>query len=63
MLQLVFTLPDAGLGKYNRNTILQAPVYVILKTMEKWCGKYQEEGNIKGLVIVGYSLLSGYRRL
>ena len=58
MLQRVFTLPDAGLGKYNRNTVLQAPVYAILKTMKKWCGKYQEEGNIKGLLIFGYSLPS-----
>ena len=56
MLQRVFTLPDAGLGKYNRNTILQAPFDVILKTMEEWCYKYQEEGDIKGLVIFGYSL-------
>ena len=56
MLQRVFTLPDASLGKSNRNQILQAPFDVILKTMENWCEKYQEEGNIKGLVIFGYSL-------
>ena len=56
MLQRVFTLPDAGFGKSNRNPILRAPFDVILKTMENWCGKYQEEGNIKGLVIFGYSL-------
>ena len=56
MLQRVFTLLDAGLGKYNRNTILQAPFDVMLKTMEEWCYKYQEEGDIKGLVIFGYSL-------
>ena len=24
--------------------------------MENWCDKYQEEGNIKGLVIFGYNL-------
>ena len=56
MLQRVFTLPDAGLGKTNRNPILQAHFDIIMKTMENWCGKYQEEGNIKGLVIFGYSL-------
>ena len=56
MLQRVFTLPDAGLGKSSRNPIIQAPFDVILKTMENWCNKYQEEGNIKGLVIFGYRL-------
>ena len=56
MLQRVFTLSDAGFDKSNTNPILQAPFDVILKTMKNWCGKYQEEGNIKGLVIFGYSL-------
>ena len=56
MLQRVFTLPGAGLGKCNRNPTLQAPFDIILKTMANWCGKYQKEGNIKGLVIFGYSL-------
>ena len=56
MLQRVLTLPDTGLGKSNRTPILQAPFDVILKTMENWCGKQQVEGNIKGLVIFGYSL-------
>ena len=56
MLQRVFTLPDTGLGKSNRNPTLQAPFDIIMKTMENWCNKYQEEGNIKGLVIFGYSL-------
>ena len=56
MLQRVFTLPDAGLGKSNRNPILQAPFDIIMETMENWYAKYQEEGNIKGLVIFGYSL-------
>ena len=56
MLQRVFTLPDSGLGKSNRNPILQAPFDIILNTMESWCGKSQKEANIKGLVIFGYSL-------
>ena len=47
MLQRVFTLPGAGLGKCNRNPTLQAPFDIILKTMANWCGKYQKEGNIK----------------
>ena len=56
MLQRVFTLPGAGLGKSNRNPILRAPFDIIMRTMENWCDKYQEEGSIKGLVIFGYSL-------
>ena len=56
MLQRVFTLPDVALGESIGNPILQAPFDIILKTMENWCGKYQEEGNIKGLVVFGYSL-------
>ena len=40
MLQLVFTLPDAGLGKSNRNPILQAPFDIITETMKNWCAKY-----------------------
>ena len=56
MLQRVFTLPDAGMVKSNINSVLQAPFDIIMKTMENWCSKYQEEGNIKGLVIFGYSL-------
>ena len=56
MSQRVFTLPDAGLHKSNINPILQAPFDIIMKTMENWCEKYQEEGSINGLVIFGYSL-------
>ena len=56
MLQRVFILPDAGLSKSNGNPTLQAPFDIILKTMANWCSKYQKEGNIKGLVIFGYSL-------
>ena len=56
MLERVFTLPDAGLDRFNKNPILQFPFDIILKTMENWCCKYHVEGNIKGLVIFGYSL-------
>ena len=56
MFERVFTLPDADLGKSNRNPILQAPFDIIMKTMKNWCDKFQEEGDIKGLVIFGYSL-------
>ena len=56
MLQRVFTLPDDGLCKSNKNPTLQAPFDIILKTMTDWCSKYQKEGNIKGLVIFGYNL-------
>ena len=56
MLQRFFTLPDAVSGESNKNPILKAPFDIILKTMENWCDKYQEGGNIKGLVIFGYSL-------
>ena len=56
MLQRVFALPDAGLSKSNRSPTLQALFDIILKTLANWCSKYQKEGNIKGLVIFGYSL-------
>ena len=56
MLERVFTLPDAGLDRFNKNPILQFAFDIILKTMENWCCKYHVEGNIKGLVIFGYSL-------
>ena len=56
MFERAFTLPDADLGKSNRNPILQAPFDIIMKTMKNWCEKFQEEGDIKGLVIFGYSL-------
>ena len=54
-LQRVFTLPDAVSVDANRNPTLKASFGIILKTMENWCDKYQEEVNIKGLVIFGYS--------
>ena len=52
MLQHLFTLPDAVSGESNRNPILKAPFDI----MENWCEKYQEEGNIKVVVIFGYNL-------
>ena len=56
MFERVFTLPDADMGKSNRNPTLQAPFDIIMKTMKNWCDKFQEEGDIKGLIIFGYSL-------
>ena len=56
MFERVFTLPDVDFSKSNRNPILQAPFDVIMRTMKNWCDKFQEEGDIKGLVIFGYSL-------
>ena len=54
-LQRVFTLPDAVSVDAYRNPILKALFDIILKTIENWCDKYQEEVNIKRLVIFGYS--------
>lgn len=61
MLQRVFTLPDFTLSdtylcRSDRNPVVQAPFDITLKTMEDWCSKYHKKGNIKGLVVVGYSL-------
>ena len=61
MLQRVFTLPDftlsdTDLGRSNRNPVVRAPFDITLKTMEDCCSKYHEKGNIKGLVVFGYSL-------
>ena len=56
MSERVFTLPDIDLDNSNKNPLLQSPFDIILKTMKNWCGKNEEEGGIKGLVIFGYSL-------
>ena len=55
MSERVFTLPDVDFANFNRKPVLQAPFDIILKTMENWCDKDQD-GDIKGLVIFGYSL-------
>ena len=55
MSERVFTLPDVDFVNFNRKPVLQAPFDIILKTMENWCDKDQD-GDIKGLVIFGYSL-------
>ena len=51
----VFTLPYADLGNSNTESVAHPPFDIILKTMETWCDK-NKDGNIKGLVIFGYSL-------
>ena len=56
MSERVFTLPDIDLDNSNKNPLLQSPFDIFLKTMKNWCGKNEEEGGIKGLVIFGYSL-------
>ena len=56
MTERVFVLPYGELENSNKKTILQPPFSIILKTMESWCSKYLEKGNINGLVIFGYSL-------
>ena len=56
MTERVFVLPYGDLENSNKKTILQPPFSIILKTMESWCSKYLEKGNINGLVIFGYSL-------
>ena len=56
MTERVLSLPDTEFSSNNKNPLLQAPFDIILKTMKNWCGKDQEEGGIKGLVIFGYSL-------
>ena len=55
MSESVFTLPYNELDNSNGKPILQALFNTILKTMKNWCDKDQEE-DIKGLVIFGYSL-------
>ena len=56
MIERVLILPYGDLENSNKQPILQAPFSIILKTMESWCSKYLEKGNINGLVIFGYSL-------
>ena len=56
MTERVLVLPYGDLENSNKKPILQAPFNIILKTMESWCSKYLEKGNINGLVVFGYTL-------
>ena len=56
MTERVLVLPYGDLENSNEKPILQAPFSIILKTMESWCSKYLEKGNINGLVVFGYTL-------
>ena len=56
MTERVLVLPYGDLENSNEKPILPAPFSTILKTMESWCSKYLEKGNINGLVVFGYTL-------
>ena len=43
MFERVFTLPDADMGKSNRNPTLQAPFDIIMKTMKNWWTSFRKK--------------------
>ena len=56
MKQDVFSLPYLDKYGADKNRIFNEQFRTIMVTMRDWCNNTQIEGNIKGLVIHGYSL-------
>ena len=56
MKQDVFSLPYVDKYGADKNSVLNEPFRTIMVTMRDWCNNNNIEGNIKGLVIYGYSL-------
>ena len=53
----VLTIPNLDGNVSHTKPILTAPIHSIMTTMKDWCDKNQQDGNLKGFVIYGYSYL------